>query len=90
MSQFVSATPVRSNLAQMLLQLKELPPDMVSDSLNKFVSLERTPQYLKVLDNVPVSSAILSSSTVPVAVVRPPSRGASSDVCAFHLIFVFI
>lgn len=47
MSNIVSATPVRTNLAQMLLQLKELPPDMVSDSLNKFVSLEKTPQYLK-------------------------------------------
>ena len=43
----VSATPVRSNLAHMLLQLKELPPEVVSDSLNRFVALEKTPQFLK-------------------------------------------
>lgn len=43
----VSATPVRSNLAQMLLQLKDLPADVVSDSLHKFVALDKTPQFLK-------------------------------------------
>ena len=47
MSDLTSATPVRSNLAQMLLQLKELPPDVVSDGLNKFVALDKTPQFLK-------------------------------------------
>jgi hypothetical protein len=46
-SNIVAATPVRSNLAQMLLQLKDLPADVVSDSLNKFVALEKTPQFLR-------------------------------------------
>ena len=47
MSDLVSATPVRSNLAQMLLQLKELPADVVSDGLHKFQTLEQTPQFLR-------------------------------------------
>lgn len=62
MSDIVSATPVRSNLAQMLLQLKELPADMVSDSLNKFVALEKTPQFLKDIKEESTGSATATSS----------------------------
>lgn len=62
MSELVSATPVRSNLAQMLLQLKELPPDMVSDSLNKFVALEKTPQFLKTVKEDVAAEAMAGAS----------------------------
>jgi hypothetical protein len=47
MSHLLSATPVRSNLASMLLQLKELPPDVVNDGLSRFVMLEQTPPFLR-------------------------------------------
>lgn len=61
MSDIVSATPVRSNLAQMLLQLKELPADVVSDGLNKFVALDKTPQFLKEV-KVEAAEGMASSS----------------------------
>jgi hypothetical protein len=76
-SNIVTATPVRSNLAQMLLQLKDLPADVVSDSLNQFVALEKTPQFLR--DGQPPGSSEAVGGAAPSGGAEAAATSNSSE-----------
>lgn len=63
MEQLLSnVTPVRSNLAQMLLTLKDMPSDAVSESLNRLVSsLSSTPSVNPVTPSAGIDSNVAAS-----------------------------
>ena len=55
-------TPVRGNLAQLLLKLKDLPADVVAESLNKLVSSIETLRNTPKSHTTPLSSTTSSDS----------------------------
>ena len=84
---FLSSTPVRSNLAQLLLKLKDLPSDVVADSLNKLVSsLVNTPVSALVSERN--SDSVLSSdsedtdSSFEATMYRSSSTSTSTSTAA--------